>query len=54
MLTLRQLRYLHALARHGNFCRAAEEYAVSQPALSMQIRKLEREIGAELVVRRTS
>jgi LysR family transcriptional regulator, hydrogen peroxide-inducible genes activator len=52
MLTLRQLRYLDALARHGNFGRAAEECAVSQPALSMQIRELEHVLGAELVARR--
>jgi LysR family transcriptional regulator, hydrogen peroxide-inducible genes activator len=52
MLTLRQLRYLDALARHGNFGRAADECAVSQPALSMQIRELENELGAELVTRR--
>ena len=52
MLTLRQLRYLDALARHGNFVRAAEECAISQPALSMQIRELENELGAELVARR--
>ena len=51
MLTLRQLRYLDALARHGNFVRAAEECAISQPALSMQIRDLEQELGAELVAR---
>src|SRR6201987_2089123 len=48
MLTLRQLRYLDALARHGHFGRAAEECAVSQPALSMQIRELENELGAKL------
>src|ERR1700731_2531310 len=52
MLTLRQLRYLDALARHGTFGRAAEECAVSQPALSMQIRELEHELGSELVARR--
>jgi LysR family hydrogen peroxide-inducible transcriptional activator len=52
MLTLRQLRYLDALARHGNFSRAAEECAVSQPALSMQIRDLAQELGVELVTRR--
>lgn len=52
MLTLRQLRYLDALARHGNFSRAAGECAVSQPALSMQIRDLARELGVELVTRR--
>eukprot|EP01035_Chromulina_nebulosa_P039044 gene39044-52748_t len=42
MITLRQLRYLAALARHGHFGRAAEACAVTQPALSMQIRDLER------------
>jgi LysR family transcriptional regulator, hydrogen peroxide-inducible genes activator len=52
MLTLRQLRYLDALARHGNFGRAAEECAISQPALSMQIRELEHELGVDLVARR--
>jgi LysR family transcriptional regulator, hydrogen peroxide-inducible genes activator len=52
MLTLRQLRYLDALARHEHFGRAADECAVSQPALSMQIRNLERELRAELVERR--
>ena len=52
MITLRQLRYLTSLARHRHFGRAAQDCAVSQPALSMQIRELEREIGAELVERR--
>ena len=51
MLTLRQLRYLDALGRRGHFGRAAEECAVSQPALSMQIRELEKELGVELVER---
>jgi LysR family transcriptional regulator, hydrogen peroxide-inducible genes activator len=53
MITLRQLRYLASLARHRHFGRAAEECAVTQPALSMQVRELEREIGTELVERRT-
>lgn len=52
MITLRQLRYLASLARHRHFGRAAEDCAVTQPALSMQVRELEREIGAELVERR--
>jgi LysR family hydrogen peroxide-inducible transcriptional activator len=52
MITLRQLRYLASLARHRHFGRAAGDCAVTQPALSMQIRQLEREIGAELVERR--
>ena len=52
MITLRQLRYLVALARHRHFGRAAEDCAVTQPALSMQIRELERELGADMVERR--
>ena len=52
MITLRQLRYLAALARHRHFGRAADDCSVTQPALSMQIRELEREIGAPLVERR--
>jgi LysR family transcriptional regulator, hydrogen peroxide-inducible genes activator len=53
VITLRQLRYLASLARHRHFGRAAKDCAVTQPALSMQVRELEREIGAELVERRT-
>jgi len=52
MITLRQLRYLSALARARHFGRAAEECAVTQPALSMQLRELESELGAALVERR--
>jgi LysR family transcriptional regulator, hydrogen peroxide-inducible genes activator len=53
MITLRQLRYFASLARHRHFGRAAESCRVTQPALSMQIRELEEEIGVELVERRT-
>jgi LysR family hydrogen peroxide-inducible transcriptional activator len=52
MITLRQLRYLSALARHGHFGRAAEACSVTQPALSMQIRDLERTLGITVVERR--
>jgi LysR family hydrogen peroxide-inducible transcriptional activator len=52
MITLRQLRYLAALAQHRHFGRAAEACAVTQPALSMQIRDLEKELGIALVERR--
>ena len=52
MITLRQLRYLSALARHGHFGRAAGACAVTQPALSMQIRDLERILGVAVVERR--
>lgn len=50
-LTLRQLRYFDALARQGHFGRAAEVCAVSQPALSMQIKELEESLGAPLFER---
>ncbi len=52
MVTLRQLRYLDALARHRHFGRAAEDCAVTQPALSMQIQELEAALGLPLVERR--
>ena len=51
-LTLRQLRYFEALARHGHFGRAAEACAISQPALSMQIKELEGSLGIMLFERR--
>lgn len=50
-LTLKQLRYFEALTRHGHFGRAAESCAISQPALSMQIKAFEEELGAELFER---
>nr|AAL93240.1 katG regulator [Rhizobium etli] len=50
-LTLKQLRYFEALARDGRFRRAAGSCAVSQPALSMQIKELEQELGSELFER---
>src|SRR5271167_1498949 len=52
MITLRQLRYLQAFARYRHFGRAAEACAVTQPALSMQIRELEKELDVELIDRR--
>jgi len=50
-LTLKQLRYFEALARHGHFGRAADTCAISQPALSMQIKELEQALGTELFER---
>src|ERR1700689_771764 len=50
-VTLRQLRYFDALARHVHFGRAAEACAISQPALSMQIKELEETLGGVLLER---
>lgn len=50
-ITLRQMRYAEALARTGHFGHAADDCAVSQPALSMQIRDLEAELGQPLFER---
>ncbi|SMP22904.1 LysR substrate-binding domain-containing protein [Shimia sagamensis] len=52
-LTLRQLRYFDALAEHGHFGRAADVCAISQPALSVQIKDLEESFGAPLLERTT-
>ena len=49
--TIRQLRYFEALALHRHFGRAAEACAVSQPALSVQIKELEAMLGTALFER---
>jgi LysR family transcriptional regulator, hydrogen peroxide-inducible genes activator len=49
--TLRQLRYFEALARFGHFGRAAEACAISQPALSVQVKELEEMLGVPLLER---
>ncbi|MFG1399567.1 hydrogen peroxide-inducible genes activator [Roseixanthobacter pseudopolyaromaticivorans] len=51
MLSTRQLRYFEALSRHRHFGRAAEECAVTQPALSMQVKEMETLLGVDLVER---
>ena len=50
-LTLRHLRYFVALAEQGHFGRAAEVCAISQPALSVQMKELEAIVGAPLIER---
>jgi LysR family hydrogen peroxide-inducible transcriptional activator len=50
-VNLRELRYLVAIGEHKHFGRAAEACFVSQPTLSAQLKKLERELGVELVER---
>jgi DNA-binding transcriptional LysR family regulator len=48
---LRRLRYFVTLVRHRHFGAAAAELHITQPALSQQIKKLERELSAPLVDR---
>ena len=50
-ITLKQFRYFDAVARHRHFGRAAEASAVTQPALSMQIKELEEALGTQLFER---
>lgn len=54
MISLKQLRYFDSVARLKHFGRAAEQCAVTQPALSMQIQELERELGVQLIERSRS
>lgn len=50
-MNIRDLKYLIALAEHRHFGKAAEACFVSQPALSMQIKKLEETLGVTLLER---
>jgi LysR family cyn operon transcriptional activator len=50
-MLLRHIRYLLAVADHGNFTRAAEALHVSQPTLSQQIRQFEESLGVPLLDR---
>lgn len=50
-MDLRQLRYFLAVAEAGSFTAAARAVPVSQPALSLAVRQLERELGADLFAR---
>src|SRR5260370_7154933 len=50
-MEMHQLRYFVAVARSGNFSRAADECRVAQPSLSQQILKLEDEVGERLFER---
>ena len=52
-MTLTQLQYTLAVAEEGNFTQAAEKCFVTQPTLSMQVQKLEEELGVKLFNRNT-
>jgi DNA-binding transcriptional LysR family regulator len=47
-LTFRQLKVFESVARHLSYSRAAEELHLSQPAVSMQVKQLEENIGLPL------
>jgi DNA-binding transcriptional LysR family regulator len=47
-LTIRQLRVFEAVALHSSFTKAADELYLSQPAVSMQIKQLEENVGLPL------
>ncbi len=48
-ITLRQLRIFEAVARHGSISRAADELGLTQPAVSMQIKQMEDQLGLVVV-----
>jgi len=47
-LTLQQLKLFEAVSRNGSFTRAAEELFITQPAVSIQIKRLEAQVGLPL------
>ena len=49
--TLNQLRILHAISNEGSFKKAAEKLYISQPAVSLQIQNLERQLNTPLFYR---
>ena len=50
-MELYQLECFRVLCKHGNFTTASDELMVTQPAVSMAVKKLEEEFGATLLNR---
>jgi DNA-binding transcriptional LysR family regulator len=50
-MTLHQLRIFESVARHLNVTRASKELHMSQPAVSQQLKFLERQFAGRLIVR---
>lgn len=51
-MTITQLRYIVALDQFKSFAKAAEHCLVAQPTLSLQIQKVEQELGFDLFDRK--
>ena len=52
-MDIKQLEYFISIAKHNNFTAAAQEFYVSQPSVSHQIKNLEQELNTELLRRNT-
>ena len=52
-MTITQLKYTLSVAENGNFTVASEKCFVTQPTLSMQVQKLEEELGVTIFDRAT-
>ena len=51
MITLKQMLYFPAVCRTKNITKAAEELYISQPALSLSLKDMERDLGVQLFAR---
>ena len=49
---IRQIRYFQSVVKNNSFSEAAEEYHISQSAISQQMQALERELGFQLLERK--